>query len=632
MPHISYDKGDSHLQTSNATLSEAKDQSYEDTMSPTFANSTLQVPNSPPSHKSMDVPSTILEFEPPTDNNELSQDTHITASASEDVPPTPAVPPSPKPQPYEPEVTPPHDDAPSEQVHDEHAVDIESQAKVIAEPALVANGDLNPPSSVTTVERSPNADSPSIGGGDHGLSQENGPMEREVAAPVTNENSVVVADANQNGHAECDDELQLDATVAEPAEESPVDTNPASIPDKVNACTNETIVNPPDLSTERLSPNEPGGTEKEKGPPEDATVAHGDAVVWEGVQANGHVSANCGHTGENPADSQVPLDATPTSMPNETVDHSETHATPPCQPGPVEGLDETPTVVSIVDRAKEESVEDPLQGTAGAQETTVLSPSVETAEGATYQPVEPVVETTGHPPASDPTCATVDKGSEPVIPPHDQAEVKEQPEGDAITADESKEEALSAAVDVENSAQGPGLERGQALPGQQEEGTICTTPVPDTTSVEPAEDIPAQSAELFSTASDSQSNIEDPVDPPLPPPDRPEAAYHPQGSHLGGTKAVASARAGITTASLPANDKLNLAEDSISAPPEEPIADVQAETEEGKLEDIHMESGGDLTAPASNTEPAQGEVNQEKAVELTKEGTYRSFCFVLPNA
>ena len=57
-------------------------------------------------------------------------------------------------------------------------------------------------------------------------------------------------------------------------------------------------------------------------------------------------------------------------------------------------------------------------------------------------------------------------------------------------------------------------------------------------------------------------------------------------------------------------------------PPEELAVNVQVGAEERELGDIPMEDGDDHAQPISDANPAQREVGQEEAVELTKGGTY----------
>lgn len=603
IPH--YDKIESYLQISNETLSEVKDQSYEDIMSSAYASLTpSQVPSGPPLHQNLDVPSTIHESEPPTDNAEPLQDTFTAPSPSQDAPPTP---PSAMPQPYEADVT-PRDEPLGEQVQtrsEGHAVDVDPQPEVAAEPTLVASGNLNALSPVPAAEPSSSADSPSAGGDGNGPSRENGTIDGEMDAQVTNETSVALAkQAKQNGHAEGGDKSQLEATVAEPAEESPADTAPAPVLDETTVHAKQ--MNPTLLApTERMRPNETGRTDTGKEAREHAPVAHGDVAVSEAVPAKGHDSARGDHGGDNPTDTEEPADVVPTPVPNETDSRSETDAQLPSQQEPAESLDET----SMVDRAKEGSAEHPSQPTTGDQDPTALPLSAETTEVATSQSAELVIQAAEPLPSSDPAYATVDKGSELVTSPHGQTEVEEQPERNAIVTGESKEEAPPTAIDVENSISAPQCpesavkETEQAASGQQEEGTTSATPVHETPTqaatdaqdpapTEPGEDIPAQLVELASTAPDPQANTKDPVVPSLPLVDRPEAI----------------------------ND---LAEDStLAAQPEEPDVNVQAETEEHELEGIPKEGGDDLAQPVSNADPAQRELEQEEAVGSTEGGMY----------
>jgi hypothetical protein len=634
-PHVGYDKIESRLQTSNEALSEVKDQSYEDIMSSAYTIPTpSQLPTSSPLHKSLGVPPTIQESEAPTDNTEPLQDTPTAPSASQDVPSTPAVRHSPKPHLYEADVT--HGDTPSEHVQEGHTAD------VAAEPVLVANGNLNTPSSVPAA-----ADGPPAVSGDIGPSQENDNVKGELGAHVTNESSMVIAEeAGQNGHTECDDKPQLEAIVTEPADDAP-DSTAAPVLDKTNAHTNETNIHLQAPSTEILRPNESGDTGTVKEAPEDATVPRGDPFVLEGVQVNGHDSAKGEHGGENSADSsQVPAGTATTPVPNEPVDHSETAASPPSLPVPTERPDETPTAVPIVGRVTDELAGDPPQPPTGEQDAVALSLSAETTEGATSQPVEPVIEA-AEPPPSDWGGATVDKGSEPGVLQHDDTDVKEQLETYSIAKgappavvgfEDSSEDSTCAPQCLEPVVK----ETEQAFSSQQEERTMSAAPVLETptpsatdaqdqTSTEPAGYIPAQSTELASAAPDMQPNTEGAVEPSLPPAGRPEATNHPQGSQLGVTEAVVSTEGDIATASLPASAEPTLADNATPAPPpEEPIINVQAETDERKPEDTPKEGADELAQPGSNADSDQGEVKEE-AAEFTKEGTYRSFFFIPPN-
>ena len=592
-------------------------------------------PKGPPLHEPLGVPSAILESEPPTDNTKPSQDTFTASSASQNVPPSPLIPPSPKPQPYEADATPPRDDSPSVQVKEELAVDVGPHPGVAAKPAQVRNGNLNLPSSVRAAEPSSSADRPSAGDDDNGPLQEDGTIKGQMDVHITNENPVVVAvEAKQKGHAECDDIPQLGSTAAESAEKAPVDMAPAPVLDGMTAPTNEGVVNPATYSMGRLRLNEPGKVGTEKEVQEDATAAQGDRFVFEGVQAHDHNTAKNGHSDENSAISQVPADTAPTLEPEGTFDHSEICATPPTQPEPTEKL-EGSLNTPIVDRVKEESVKDPSQSTISEQEPTALSPSVKTSEGATSQWADPVVEATERSPFPDAADATVDKESDPVVPPHDAVEVKEQPEGDAIVADKTKEGALSVAVDVENltpyGAQGPDSavkETGSVLPIQQEEGMTSTASgteapidVQYPTSVEPADAIPA---ELAFAAPDSQSNIEDPVEPSLPPADGLEAPNYSQASHLEATEATSSTQENPATVQLPASTEPEPTEDSTSAlPPEEPVIGVQAKPDEYKSEEIPEEGAKKFSQPVLNADPAQEEGKQEEAAESTEAGAYR---------
>ena len=577
-------------------------------MSSTYASPTpSQVPRSPPLPKSLDVPSTIHGSEPPTDSTEPLKDTSTAPSASQDAPLTP---PSAVPLPQEAEVA-PHDDPPSEKMREGHAVDFNSQSEEVAvEPALVASSNPNALGSVSATEPSSNADRPSGGDGDDGSSQENGTVNGEMDARVASESSVSPAkQAKQNGHAQCDGQPQLEATVMEISVQSPADTTLAPFLDETTAYTTETTIMPSLPSTEGL--NGSGGTETGEEAPEYAIVAHEDAFVSEAVPASGHDSAVDGHDVENPAKTEVPADITPIPMPNETVGDSEVDAPLSSQQDPAKSLDETLTAVPIADRAKEGSTDDPSQPPTGDQDRA-LPPSAETTEIATSQSVEPVTQAAEPPPSSDPAFATVDKGSELVVPPHGQAEVEEQAELDSIATGESKEESLPTAVDVGNSTSAPQCQESamkepdQAAPSEQEKGTAraasmheaptqAATDAQDPASAEAAENIPAQSVELASSTPDPQVNTTDPVLPSLPLVDRPEAT----------------------------NDQLDLVEASAAAPPPEELAvDVQVEAGQRELGGIPMEDGDDHAQPIADANPAQREVKQEEAVELTEGGMY----------
>ena len=597
------------MQTGNEVPSEVKDQSHEDVISSTYASPTpSQVPRSPPLPKSLDVPSTIHGPEPPTDSTEPLKDTPTAPSASQGAPLTP---PSAVPLPQEAEVAPHDDNPPSEKKRAGHAVDVDSQSKEVAvEPALAASSNLNALGSVSTAEPSSDAGSPSGGDGDDGSSQENVTIDGEMDARVTSENSVSPAEqAKQNGHVQCDGQPQLEATVVEAAVQSPADTTLAPFFGETTAHTNDTTMMPSLPSTE--GSNGARGTETGEEAPEYAIVAHQDTFVSEAVPVSGHDSAGDGYDVENPAKTEVPADITPTPMTNETVGHSEADAPLSSQQDPTKSLNETLTAVPIADRAKEGSTDDPSQPPTGDQDRA-LPPSAETAEIATSQSVEPVTQAAEAPPSSDPAFATVDKGSELAIPAHGQAEVEEQPELDSIAIGESKEEALPTAVDVGNSTSAPQCqesamkEPGQAAPSKQEEGTTsaasvheaptqAATDAQDPASAELAEDIPAQSVELASASPDPQVNTTNLVSPSLPLVDQPEAT----------------------------NDQLDLAEASAAGPPPAELAvNVQVEAEERKLGGIPTEDGDDHAQPISDANPAQREVEQEEAVELTKCGMY----------
>jgi len=577
-------------------------------MSSTYASPTpSQVLRSPPLHKSLDVPSTIHESEPLTDNTEPLQETPTTPTASQDVPltPPPAMPLSP-----EAEIA-PRDDSPSEQLQEGHAADVDPQSEeVAAETALVASGNLNALSSVPDAEPSSNSNSPPAGDGDNRLSQENDTIKGQMGAQVTDENPVAPAEqAKKNDHAECGDQPQLEATVAEAAGQSPADTTLTPFLDETTAHTNETTIIPSPPPTE--GPNRAGGTETGERASEFATVAHRDAVILEAEPASGHDSAGDGYSGKSPAKFEVPAEITPTPVPNETAGLSETDAPPSSQQDSVESLDGTLTAVPMADRAKKGSTEDPSQPTTGDQDRA-LPLSAETTEIATSQSVDLVPRAAEPPPSSDPAFGSVGKGSELVIPPHGQTEVEEQPELDSIVTGESKEGALPPAVDVENSTSTPRCrelavkESGQCASSKQEEGTTSTTPVheaptlamtdvQDSASAEPAENIPAQSVELASATPDPQVNTNDPVVPYLPVVDPPEGT----------------------------NDQLDLAGAEAAAPPPGGlVVNVQAEAEERELESVPKEDGITLVRPISNAEPAQREVKQEEPVELNTGGMY----------
>jgi hypothetical protein len=627
-------KIDPHLQTSNEILPKVKDRSYEDIMSSTNAIPTPShpVPKSPALDKSLDVPSTIRESGPSlTDSTEPLQDSLTAPSASQagDVPPTtktPTVPPSPRPQFSGADIISPRDDASSQHVQEGHAID-NPQPEIAAEPAPGANGNLNTPSSDPADEPCSSADGSTATAAvddDRETLQEN--TEEIVDTDVTSEQPAVVAEeTKRNDHAESDDKLQPEATVAEPAEESPVTATPAPGLDETTAHTSEITIHP-QAPTEEMKPNEPENTETEKEAPENVTVAHEGPVVLEEVHTNGHVNAKGEHNGENPSDSGVPADTTPTPVPNETDALSSS------QPEPAEKLDEAPTTtVPVVDKAEEESAGVPSQPTTGEQDLTSVLPSAETTEATPSQLAEPVIEAPEPPLSSDPARATVDEGSELVVPPHGQLEGKEQLETDATAAGALKE-AFHAAVDVENST--PALqctelavgETEQALHSQQGEEITSTAPVPEAptlpatgaqvpTSTEPAEDIPAQSAGLTSAAAEPPSNTEDPVEPPLPSTDPPEKASHLQDSHLEAVEVLVSTDEGHTA----------------DPPPEELGVNVQAGAKERTSEDISNEGTGDLAQPVSIVDLAQEEAKQRETAELTKEGTDRSTCFVPRN-
>jgi hypothetical protein len=511
--------------------------------------------------------------------------------------------------PHETDVT-PRDEPPSAQVQEGHAADVDPQPEVAAQPSSIASSNLNAPSSVLAAELSSNADGSPAGEIDNGPSQEDDTIKEEKGAQVTDENSVVPAKhARQDGHTECDGEPQLEPPVVEPTGELLADTTPAPVLDETTAHTNETSMTTSAPSREGPGRNEPGGTDMGKEPPEYATVAHGDAVILEAVPANDQDSARDEHGGENSVETELPADITPTPVPNETTGHSETDEPLSSQQEPAERIEETLTTVPMVDRAKEESAEDPSQPTIGDQDPRALPLSAETTEVATSQAVELVIQAAEPIPSSDPACETVNKGAELATPPHVQTEVEGQSEGNAIATGEPKEEALPMVVDVEDptSAQCPQSavkETGQADSSQQEEGTTSAalvheapthalTDAQDSASAEPAEGTPHQSMELASAAPDLQANTKDPVVPSLPLVDRAEAT----------------------------NDQPDLAEDptTTTSPPEEPAVNVQAETEECESSGVPKEDGDDLV---SNAEPSQREVKQDEAVELTEGGMY----------
>ncbi len=438
----------------------------------------------PPLHKSLDVLSTIHEYEPLADNTEPLEDTLTASSASQGVPPTAH---STMPPPHEEEVT-PRDGPPSEQMQEGHAVEIGSQPEVAAEVAS-GNGDLNGPISVSAAEPSSSADSPSAGGGDNGLLQES---DIEMDAQVTNENSVALAkQAKKNGHGECDDKAKPEATVAERTERSP-DTNQAPFLDETTTHTNETAIILSSPSAERLRPSEAGGTEVGKEAPEYATVAHGDVVVLEAVPASGHDSAKDAYGIKDPAKTEEPADVTPTLVPNETTGHSESDVPHSIQQELSEGPYESLTAVTMAGSAKVGSTGDPSTG----DQDPALPLSAETTVAATSN------NATG----------------------------------------ELKEEALPTLVDVENLTFSPQCqesavkEPGQAAPSKQEGWTTNAVPVheeqaqtatdthtQDLAPAGPADGIPAQSVGLSPTAPDPQVSTKDPVVPSLPLVDRPEA-------------------------------------------------------------------------------------------------------------
>jgi len=577
-------------------------------MSSTYTSLTpSQVLRNPPLDKSLDVPSTTHEYEPLTDNTEPLQDTPTAPTASQDVPltPPPAMPPPP-----EAEIA-PREDSPSEQLQEGHVADLDPQPEeVAAEPVLVASGNLNALSSVPDAEPGSNSNSSPTGDGDNGSSQENDTIKGQMGAQVTEENPVAPAEqAKKNGHAECSDQPQLEVTVAEAARQSPVDTNLTPFLDETTAHTNETTTMPSRPPTEGL--NRAGGTETGEGAPEFATVAHRGPIILGAEPASCHDSAGDRYSGESPATFEMPVETTPTPVPNETAGLSETDAPPSSQQDPAESLDGTLTAVPMADRAKEGSTEDPSQPATGDQDRA-LPLSAETTEITTSQSVDLVTQTAEPPPSSDPAFGTVGKGSVLVIPPHGQTEVEEPPELDSVVTGESKEVALQPAVDDENSTSAPRCrelavkESGQGASSKQEEGTTSTTPVheaptlaktgvQDSASAEPAEDIPAQSVELASATPDPQVNTNDPVVPSLPVVDPPEDT----------------------------NDQLDLAGGEAAAPPPGGlVVNVQAEAEERELESVPKEDGITLVRPISNAEPAQREVKQEEPVELNTGGMY----------
>ena len=63
--------------------------------------------------------------------------------------------------------------------------------------------------------------------------------------------------------------------------------------------------------------------------------------------------------------------------------------------------------------------------------------------------------------------------------------------------------------------------------------------------------------------------------------------------------------------------------DPAPAPPEELAIDVQVEAEERESRGIPMEDGDDHAQPISDANPAQRDVKQGEAVELTESGMYR---------
>ena len=568
--------------------------------------------------KPLDVPSTSLEHGPPTENTKPLQDTPITSSASQGVAPSPPIPPPQKPQLYE---APPRNDSPSGQVQEELAVEVNPHSEVAAKPAWVMDGNLNLASSVRADEPSSSADWPSAGDDDNGFSQEGGTIRGEVDARITNENPAVVAqEAAQLGHAECCEKSQLRATVAERAEKAPVDMAPTRVLDEMFAPTNEGVLNPAAQCTGRLRPNEPGSGGTEKEAQEDVTAACGDHVVLEGVQTNSHGRAKYPHGDENFADSQVPADTVPPPTLKETLDHSELCATR-SQPGPAECLEETPHVPTV-DGVKEASTKGPSQFTTGERDPTATWPSAKTSEGATSQGADLVAEAADPAPISDTACATIDKESEPIVPPHDQGEMKEQPERDGIVANKTKD-ALPLAIDLENltryDAQGPdpavtGTERG--LSTEEEEGMMSTALVLEApkqyatdsqspTSAERPEGILAQVAELTFASPDPQSN-----------------ANYLQVSHSEGTEAISPTQENIAALS-PANSALDLVGDPTSATlSEETAVIVQAEPDEYKSKDIPDEGADHFIQPVLNACPAQGEEKLEEAGELTETGVY----------
>ena len=239
-------------------------------------------------------------------------------------------------------------------------------------------------------------------------------------------------------------------------------------------------------------------------------------------------------------------------VPNESCRHSEINASLPSQQGPD---DETLIDVSIAGGAKAGSIEDPSTG----DQDPVLPLSTETTAVATSN------NATG----------------------------------------ESKEEAILALVDVENSTaasqcqESAVKEPGQAAPSEQGEWTTSSAPVyeaqvlaaTDTQALapaEPAEGIPAQSFGLASTATDQQESSKDPIVPSLPLVDRPEAT----NNHLDS--------AGPPTA---------------ASPPEELVINVQTETEERELGGIPKEDDDGFPLPVSNAK-------QEEVVEGAKGGVY----------
>ena len=571
--------------------------------------------------KPSDVPTSILEHGSPTENTKPLQDTLITSSASQGVPPSPPIPPSQEPQLYEP---PPRNDPPSGQVKEELAVEVRPHSEVAAKPARVMDGNLRPASSARAAEPSSSADRPSASDNDNGPSQEGGTVRGKVDVRITNENLVVVAEeAKQLGHAEFGEKSQLGVTVAEPAEKAPVDMAPAPVLDEMIAPTNEGALNPAPQSTGRPNLNDPGSRGTEKGVQEDATAA--DHVVLEGVRTNGHERAKYARSDENCADSQVPADTVPadtvpTPELKEKLDHSEICATP-SQPEPAESLEGTPNIPTV-DRVKEESAKSPSQFTTGEQDPTATWPSTKTSEDATSRRVEPVAEAAEPAPISDTACGTMDKESEPTVPPHDQGEMKEQPERDIIVANKTKE-APPLAIDLENltrsDAQSPDptvTETERALSIEEEGGMTSTAPgleapiqhatnLQSPTSAEQPEGTLAQVAELTFTSPDPQTN-----------------ANYPRVSLLEGTEATSPTQENVAALS-PANTAPDLMGDSTSATlSEEPAVIVHPEPDGYKPKDIPEEGANHFIQPVLNAGPAQGEVKQEEAAEPTETGVY----------